>query len=56
MTKALNIPIVPAIRFPSFAAIAPLTDEERSSLITRIKRLLKEQDAVLVAHYLRSAS
>ncbi len=30
---------------------APLGEEERRELFTRIKRLLKEKDAVLVAHY-----
>lgn len=30
---------------------APLREEERQQLIARIKRLLREQDAVLVAHY-----
>lgn len=32
-----------------------LDDETRAELIARIKRLLKEQDAVLVAHYYTSA-
>lgn len=51
MTQALNIPIVPAIRLPPAAVAAPMTGEERAELISRIKRLLKERDAVLVAHY-----
>lgn len=51
MTRALNIPIVPAIRLPPSATVAPMSNEERMALIARIKRLLKEQDAVLVAHY-----
>ena len=51
MTQALNIPIVPAIRLPPTTVAAPMTQDERASLIERIKRLLKEQDAVLVAHY-----
>lgn len=51
MTKALNIPIIPAIRLPPTSAAAPMTAEERISLIARIKHLLKKQDAVLVAHY-----
>jgi quinolinate synthase len=35
----------------SVPAAQPIGDTERAALIARIKRLLKEQDAVLVAHY-----
>ncbi len=36
---------------PARPAEAPLAQEERARLIERIKRLMAEQDAVLVAHY-----
>ncbi len=35
----------------SVPATQPIGDIERAALVARIKRLLKEQDAVLVAHY-----
>jgi quinolinate synthase len=55
MTHAANIPIVPAIKAPSTAEIlahAPAqTPAEHAVLIAKIERLLKAQDAVIVAHY-----
>lgn len=55
MTKHLDIPVVPAVRAPNtadiLAASPVMTATERAQLIAEIKRLLKEQDAVLVAHY-----
>jgi quinolinate synthase len=51
MNKPFTIPIHPASRFPVPAIPAPIDDQDRDQLIDRIKRLLKERDAVLVAHY-----
>ncbi|HKK05839.1 MAG TPA: quinolinate synthase NadA [Gammaproteobacteria bacterium] len=55
MSVAASIPAVDeaAIRDRAWHAQrpAPVTGEEREALIGRIKRLLKEQDAALVAHY-----
>jgi quinolinate synthase len=48
-------PVIPAIKAPSLlevqAVSPPLRDDERAALIAEIKRELKAQDAVLVAHY-----
>jgi quinolinate synthase len=49
MTTSIVIPIKPAFLLP--APAPSLTDAERATLITRIKRLLEAKDAVLVAHY-----
>ena len=50
-----NMPLIPLKDVPITADIIEqgphYTEEEREQLITRIKRLLQEQDAVLVAHY-----
>jgi quinolinate synthase len=51
MTKPIIIPIKPAFRLPDPVTAAILNEDERTQLTDRIKRLLKEQDAVLVAHY-----
>lgn len=55
MTRHLEIPTIAAIKAPLTAdilAAAPvMTPEERAALIAEIKRRLREQDAVLVAHY-----
>jgi len=55
MMRAAHIPIVPAIQAPSTAEIlarAPRqTPAERAALSAKIERLLKAQDAVIVAHY-----
>jgi len=55
MMRAAHIPTVPAIQAPSTAEIlarAPRqTPAERAALIAKIERLLKAQDAVIVAHY-----
>ena len=54
MTARLNIPVAPVIAPKTddvLAATPVLTPSERERLRDRIKRLLREQDAVLVAHY-----
>ncbi|MGA9031663.1 MAG: quinolinate synthase NadA [Sulfuricaulis sp.] len=51
MTQRLDIPAPVAIKLPAMMAPLPLPDAERARLGERIKRLLKERDAVLVAHY-----
>jgi quinolinate synthase len=55
MTNRLDIPIVPAVKAPRtadvLAATSAVNAEERAALVAEIKRLLREQDAVLVAHY-----
>lgn len=50
MTQLLNIPPV-AITLPTATPTDVLTESARTELVVRIKRLLKQQDAVLVAHY-----
>jgi len=51
MNKPITISIFPANRFTVPAIPAPIDNQDRDQLIDRIKRLLKEKDAVLVAHY-----
>lgn len=55
MTATIRLPVVPAVRAPATADVLSrrpvLSDTERTALIDRIQRLLKRQDAVLVAHY-----
>lgn len=51
MNKPFTIPILPANSFPMSTMSAPINHQERGVLIDRITRLLKEKDAVLVAHY-----
>ncbi len=48
MSEAIDV-LSPAYPFPPKPA--PLSEEEKLATIERIKRLLKEKDAVLVAHY-----
>ncbi|MEK9134114.1 MAG: quinolinate synthase NadA, partial [Pseudomonadota bacterium] len=45
------MPAPVAIKLPATMAPLPLPPAERARLGERIKRLLKERDAVLVAHY-----
>ncbi|MDP3419839.1 MAG: quinolinate synthase NadA [Thiobacillus sp.] len=54
MKLAFPIPVRPVIQPPPMAEEV-LADDERAELKARIKRLMKEQDAVLVAHYYTSA-
>jgi len=51
MTQRLDMPAPVAIKLPATLVPLPLPDAERARLGERIKRLLKERDAVLVAHY-----
>ena len=51
MNKPITIPIFPANRFPVPVIPAAIDAQERAQFIDQIKRLLKEKDAVLVAHY-----
>lgn len=51
MGQRLDIPTAVAIKLPPPAPPEILSHDERTQLIERIKRLLKKQDAVLVAHY-----
>lgn len=52
----METPEVPVIDFPVTTPLPELTPEERDASIARIKQLLKEQDAVLVAHYYTDAA
>lgn len=47
----INLPIIPPVKVPPHPRWPSLSDSETSLLKERIKRLLKEQNAVLVAHY-----
>jgi len=51
MSKSIVIPIRPAFRLPDPETVAVISADERTQLTDRIKHLLQEQDAVLVAHY-----
>jgi quinolinate synthase len=52
MTASLNIPNVVAPKTDDVLSVAPnLSAPERAALRERIKHLLKEQNAVLIAHY-----
>lgn len=55
MNLRIDIPLATAVCAPLTAEVLArtprLTDAERAALKDRIKRLLKEQDAVLIAHY-----
>src|SRR5690606_14259269 len=54
MTARLNIPVAEVYAPKTddvLAAVPDLTPPERDALRARIKRLLREQDAVLIAHY-----
>jgi quinolinate synthase len=54
MKPAFSVPVKPVIEPPPMVEEV-LTDDERAELKARIKRLMKEQNAVLVAHYYTSA-
>ncbi len=54
MSIAFPILVKPVIQPPPMVEEI-LTNDERSALIARIKTLMKQQDAVLVAHYYTSA-
>jgi quinolinate synthase len=54
MSPAFPVPVRPVIQPPPMVEEV-LTDEERTALKARIKTLMKQQDAVLVAHYYTSA-
>ncbi len=51
MIQRLDMPAPVAIKLPATLAPLPLPPAERARFGERIKRLLKERDAVLVAHY-----
>lgn len=51
MGEQVKIPAVPVFKVPGLPQAAAMPAAERAELIARIKRLLKEKDAVLVAHY-----
>ena len=51
MTQQLDMPAPVVIKLPTTKAPLALPEAERARLGERIKRLLKERDAVLVAHY-----
>ncbi len=51
MNQRFDIPVPIAVQLPPPATPEILSDAERAQLVERIKRLLKQQDAVLVAHY-----
>ncbi|MFO7541954.1 MAG: quinolinate synthase NadA [Thiobacillus sp.] len=54
MSPAFPVPVKPLIQPPPMVEEA-LGADEREALRTRIKALMKQQDAVLVAHYYTSA-
>jgi len=54
MNPAFSVPVKPVIQPPPMVEEV-LGDDERAELKARIKRLMKERDAVLVAHYYTSA-
>jgi quinolinate synthase len=54
MSPAFAVPVKPVIQPPPMVEEV-LSDDERDALKTRIKALMKQQDAVLVAHYYTSA-
>ncbi|MBY6185073.1 quinolinate synthase NadA [Marinobacter hydrocarbonoclasticus] len=47
----IEAPVVDDLHYPFPPKPAPLSEEAKQAYVTRIKRLLKEKDAVLVAHY-----
>ncbi len=55
MNDSMTIPVIPVLKVPDTAEILARTSmpasAERNQTIDRIKYLLKQQDAVLVAHY-----
>ena len=54
MSLAFPVPVRPMIQPPPMVEEI-LSDDERDALKARIKALMKQQDAVLVAHYYTSA-
>ncbi|RUO79769.1 quinolinate synthase [Idiomarina tyrosinivorans] len=46
-----EIPVIDTLDYPFPAKPKPLTDQQKSEYKSQIKQLLKEKDAVLVAHY-----
>jgi len=50
MSLAFPVPVRPVIQPPPMVEEV-LADDEREALKARIKTLMKQQDAVLVAHY-----
>ena len=54
MSPAFPVPLKPVIQPPPMVEEV-LSDDERAALKARIKILMKQQDAVLVAHYYTSA-
>lgn len=55
MNNLRTVPVIPVVKIPDTAAVlartAVASGAERTRLIDRIKRQLKRQNAVLVAHY-----
>ncbi len=55
MSGSVAVPVIPAVKAPDTAEIlaraVPMNGEEKREIVARIKHLLREQDAVLVAHY-----
>jgi len=55
MNSPVAVPVIPVVKAPDTAEVlaraTPMTAGERQEIIDRIKRMLREQDAVLVAHY-----
>jgi quinolinate synthase len=49
--QKLDIPVAVKIQVPPMPEPEQFTDAERAQIVARIKRLLQERDAVLVAHY-----
>ena len=58
-SASINVPLIDDTEIRSLGRLAvaeaPVTGQVRTDLINKIKRLLKEQEAVLVAHYYTSA-
>jgi len=50
-----NIPPLSASVIPDMSVIEPIDDQEREVLTNRIKHLLKEKDATIIAHYYTDA-
>lgn len=54
--KTPGIPTIPQVTVPPHPQWPPLSSMERTALKERIKQLLKQQNAVLVAHYYTDGS
>jgi len=50
-----NVPPLSASIIPDMSVIETIDDQEREALIKRIKHLLKEKDATIIAHYYTDA-